>query len=235
MSASCHSAAADPDVRQRFQVASWLGLRIVLLIVSLMWAILLLVARSGAEEVMRRCAHVGHEQIRADTPDAGRGDPGAGGGALGLLLALEDSRFSRPAAQTMRSEFDSVALDSAMLVVAGLLGPPFRSLKQFNFFISPCGPLFPKARAIFLSFVKRPLETPSAMDIIRYFRVRKLWISREFAALKTEDIEFLNEATLRFASARVQELYKSWEIGELPDARLALLFSYFQPPTTGWF
>lgn len=104
--------------------------------------------------------------------------------------------------------------------------PLFRSLKQFNFFfISPCESLFPKASAIFLSLVKRPLETPSAMEIIRYFRVRKLWISREFAALRTEDIEFLNEATLRFASARVQELYKSWEKGELPDARLALLFS----------
>ena len=104
--------------------------------------------------------------------------------------------------------------------------PLFRSLKQFNFlFISPCGPLFPKASAIFLSLVKRPLEMPSAMEIVRYFRVRKLWVSREFAALKTEDIEFLNEATLRFASARVQELYKSWEKGDLPDARLALLFS----------
>ncbi|MGB7024327.1 MAG: hypothetical protein WBD73_11065, partial [Candidatus Acidiferrales bacterium] len=104
--------------------------------------------------------------------------------------------------------------------------PLFRSLKQFNFlFISPCEPLFPKARAIFLSFVKRPLEMPSAVEIVRYFRVRKLWVSREFAALKTEDIEILNEATRRFASARVQELYKSWEKGELPDARLALLFS----------
>jgi len=104
--------------------------------------------------------------------------------------------------------------------------PLFRSLKQFNFFfISPCGPLFPKARAIFLSLVKRPLERPAAMEIIRYFRVRKLWVSREFAALKTEDIEFLNEATLRFASARVQELYKSWEKGGLSEARLALLFS----------
>ena len=103
--------------------------------------------------------------------------------------------------------------------------PLFRSLKQFNFlFISPCEPLFPKARAIFSSLVKGPLETPSAPEIGRYFRVRKLWELRQFAGLKTEDIEFLNEATRRFASGRIQELYKEWAKGELADSRLASVF-----------
>jgi hypothetical protein len=103
--------------------------------------------------------------------------------------------------------------------------PLFRSLRQFNFlFLSPCEPLFPKARAIFSSLVKGPLETPSASEIARYFRVRKLWESRQFAALKTEDIEFLNEATRRFASEGVQELYKAWTKGEFADSRLASVF-----------
>jgi hypothetical protein len=100
--------------------------------------------------------------------------------------------------------------------------PLFRCLRQFNFlFISPCEPLFPKARAIFASLVKGPLETPSASEIVRYFRVRKLWESRQFAALKTEDIEFLNEATRRFASQHVQELYNGGGKGEIADGRLA--------------
>jgi len=104
--------------------------------------------------------------------------------------------------------------------------PLFRSLKQFTFlFLSPCEPLFPKARAIFSSLVKGPLETPSASEIARYFRVRKLWESRQFVGLKTEDIEFLNEATRRFASERVQELYKAWAKGELADSTLASMFS----------
>ena len=104
--------------------------------------------------------------------------------------------------------------------------PLFRSLKQFTFlFLSPCEPLFPKARVIFSSLVKGPLETPSASEIARYFRVRKLWESRQFAALKTNDIEFLNEATRRFASERVQELYKAWAKGELADSTLASMFS----------
>ena len=104
--------------------------------------------------------------------------------------------------------------------------PLFRSLKQFNFlFISPCEPFFPKARAIFLSLVKGPLEMPSAAEISRYFHVRKLWEGKQFAALETEDIEFLNEATHRFTSERVQQVYKSWAKGELPAATLASLFS----------
>ena len=104
--------------------------------------------------------------------------------------------------------------------------PLFRSLKQFTFlFLSPCEPLFPKARAIFSSLVKGPLERPSASDIARYFRVRNLWESRQFVALKTDDIEFLNEATRRFASERVQELYKAWAKGELADSTLASMFS----------
>ena len=104
--------------------------------------------------------------------------------------------------------------------------PLFRSLKQLNFvFLSPCEPLFPKARAIFSSLVKGPLETPSASEIARYFRVRRLWESRQFAALRTDDIEFLNEATRRFASERIQELYKAWAKGEFADSRLASEFS----------
>jgi len=78
---------------------------------------------------------------------------------------------------------------------------------------------------IFSSLVKGPLETPSASEIARYFRVRKLWESRQFVALKTDDIEFLNEATRRFASERVQELYKAWAKGELADSTLASMFS----------
>jgi hypothetical protein len=98
-------------------------------------------------------------------------------------------------------------------------------LKHFNFlFISPCEPLFPKARAIFSSLVKGPLETPPASELARYFRVRKLWESRQFAALNNEDIEFLSEATRRFASYRVQELYRAWATGDLSDARIAALF-----------
>lgn len=103
--------------------------------------------------------------------------------------------------------------------------PLFRSLKQFRFlFVSPCEPLFPKARAIFSSVVKGPLELPSVTEISRYFQVRKLWESKQFAALRNEDIEFLNEATRRFAAGHIQEIYKEWKTGSLTESHLVSLF-----------
>ena len=103
--------------------------------------------------------------------------------------------------------------------------PLFRSLKQFRFvFVSPCEPLFPKARAIFSSVVKGPLEVPSVAEITKYFQVRKLWESRQFAALRNEDIEFLNEATRKFAAPHIQSVYKEWRASSLTEAHLASLF-----------
>jgi hypothetical protein len=103
--------------------------------------------------------------------------------------------------------------------------PLFRGLKQFKFlFVSPCEPLFPKARAIFSSVVKGPLEIPSLAEISRYFQVRKLWESRQFAALRNEDIEFLNEATRKFAAGHIQGIYKGWKAGSLTEAHLFSLF-----------
>lgn len=102
--------------------------------------------------------------------------------------------------------------------------PLFRSLQQFNFlFLSPCGPLFPKACALFSSLVKDPLEAPIAEEISRYFQMRRLWETRQFARLKTEDVMFLKEAMGRFASERIVELYKRWTKGGLSDLQLASL------------
>lgn len=102
--------------------------------------------------------------------------------------------------------------------------PLFRSLQQLNFlFLSPCEPLFTKARALFSSLVKGPLEAPIAQEITRYFRVRKLWEARQFATLRTEDVMFLKEAMGRFASEHIEKLYKSWTKGELSDSQLTAL------------
>ena len=103
--------------------------------------------------------------------------------------------------------------------------PLFRRIKQFRFlFVSPCEALFPKARAIFASAVKGPLELPSVGEISRYFHVRKLWESRQFAVLRNEDIEFLNEATRRFSAGHIQGIYKEWKAGSLTESHLVSLF-----------
>lgn len=102
--------------------------------------------------------------------------------------------------------------------------PLFRSLQEFNFlFLSPCEPLFPKALALFSSLVKGPLEASIAQEITKYFRVRKLWETRQFVTLKTEDVMFLKEAMGRFASEHIEELYKRWTKDGLSDSQLASL------------
>jgi len=114
--------------------------------------------------------------------------------------------------------------------------PVFRKLTRFGFlFISPCAALFPKVCEIFSSLVKRPLELPTGEEITRYFRVRKTWEAKQFRDLKIEDIEFLNEATHRFRSPQVEDLYKSWKQNRFDDPRLASLFSNVNMPRQASF
>ena len=96
--------------------------------------------------------------------------------------------------------------------------PLFRGLEKFGFlFISSSDALARKAREIFSALVKGPLEQPSAMELMRYFRVRRAWENRRFAELKNEDIEFLSQATIRFKSHQCQELYRSWKNGQIAE------------------
>ena len=104
--------------------------------------------------------------------------------------------------------------------------PLFRKLGQFAFlFISPYGELFPKARGIFTSLVKNPLELPTTTELVRYFRIRRAWEAKQFAQLTNADIEFLNEATHRFHAQRFQDLYQSWNRGNLEESTLGSMFA----------
>lgn len=105
--------------------------------------------------------------------------------------------------------------------------PLFRKLERFGFlFISASDSLSRKATEIFASLVKDPLEQPAALEVTRYFRVRKAWEEKRFAELKNEDIEFLSEATARFKSEQCQELYRSWKSGNVAESDIASIFSH---------
>lgn len=104
--------------------------------------------------------------------------------------------------------------------------PLFRKLERFGLlFISANDALSRKATEIFGALVKGPLEQPAALELTRYFRVRKAWEEKRFAELKNEDIEFLSEATARFKSEQCQELYRSWKSGHLAESDIASIFS----------
>lgn len=94
--------------------------------------------------------------------------------------------------------------------------PLFRKLEQLGFlFISAATRSRGKATEVFGALVKGPLEQPAALELTRYFRVRKAWEEKRFAELTNEDIEFLSEATARFKSEQCQELYRSWKAGRV--------------------
>lgn len=73
----------------------------------------------------------------------------------------------------------------------------------------------------FGALAKGPLQQPTALELTRYFRVRKTWEEKRFAEPKNEDIEFLREATARFKSEQCQELYRSWKAGRVEASTIA--------------
>jgi len=105
--------------------------------------------------------------------------------------------------------------------------PLFRKLERFGFlFISASDALSRKATEIFSALVKAPLEQPAALEVTRYFLVRKAWEEKRFAELQNEDIEFLSEATARFKSTECQELYRSWKSGHIAESDIASIFGH---------
>jgi hypothetical protein len=103
--------------------------------------------------------------------------------------------------------------------------PLFRQLKQFNFlFISARSDQFAQARQVFSQLVETPLSQPAGAELLRYFRIRKAWESKQFEGLKHEDVQFLHDATSTFRAERFQELFRAWNAGTVPESELRAMF-----------
>ena len=73
--------------------------------------------------------------------------------------------------------------------------PLFRQLSEFRFvYASRTDSHFEKAAEIFDSLVKIPLESDIAGDLLHYFRVRKAWDEKQYAAVTDADLIFRNHA-----------------------------------------
>ena len=77
---------------------------------------------------------------------------------------------------------------------------------------------FPKATEIFHSFVKIPLESDIADDLLRYFRVRKAWEEKRYAAVSDVDLIFRNQVRSRFSGERFEGLYRGWKNGHVGES-----------------
>lgn len=76
---------------------------------------------------------------------------------------------------------------------------------------------FEAARKLFLSISDRPPKIDPGDEVLRYFRVRKLWEARQNEKLTHDDIAFLSQSTQRFAKHLCQERYPAWRDGQISD------------------
>jgi hypothetical protein len=97
-------------------------------------------------------------------------------------------------------------------------GSLFEALSEVRLvYVSPRPTQFEVARKIFLAAASRPPKKDPGDEILRYFRLQKLWDERNYGKLTTNEIEFLNLSDKRYARHRCQRLYPSWREGIVSD------------------
>jgi hypothetical protein len=101
----------------------------------------------------------------------------------------------------------------------------FRQLSEFRMlYVSRTEAHFARATEIFDSLVKIPLESDIAEDLLRYFRVRKMWDEKRYAAVSDAELIFRNEARSRFQRGTFEGLYQNWKTGQVSTTAIEQKF-----------
>jgi hypothetical protein len=96
--------------------------------------------------------------------------------------------------------------------------PLFRQISEFRLvYASRTDSYFEKATEIFASLVKIPLESDISGDLLHYFRVRKAWDEKQYAAVTDAELIFRNHARTRFTGERFEGLYRGWKNGRVSE------------------
>jgi hypothetical protein len=99
--------------------------------------------------------------------------------------------------------------------------PLFRQLCEFRMlYVSRTDVHFPRATEIFNAHVKIPLESDIAEDLLRYFRIRKMWDEKQYTVVTDAELIFRNEARSRFRGATFEGLYRNWKNGQVSAASI---------------
>ncbi len=114
-------------------------------------------------------------------------------------------------------------VDAGSLTVLGLkthllaYAEFLRATPQFEFlFVAPTPRLFPSAESEFYNTVFTRQGRVSAMDLLKYFRIRLAWDAQK--PVPSADVLFLSEARSRYANKIFDSLYGDWRLGKLQDA-----------------
>jgi hypothetical protein len=103
--------------------------------------------------------------------------------------------------------------------------PLFRQLSEFRMlYVSRTDAHFARATEIFDALVKIPLESDIAEDLLRYFRVRKMWDEKQYTQVTDAELIFRNEARSRFQGAIFEGLYRNWKVGQVSAASIEQRF-----------
>jgi hypothetical protein len=112
----------------------------------------------------------------------------------------------------------------------------FRHLNSFRFlYIAAKECYFHGAEERFRSLVRRPLESDTSNEILRYFQIRKKWDNHEYIIPVTADLEFLRDARERFQGDKFESLYRSWRSAELGERELRAQISRQKPERAIFF
>ena len=181
-------------------------------------------------------------------------------GQLGLpkkSLPAKSYEGTRGAAPTLRYFVDKYPLfldssgsSSSPVVTFSFVDPGLASIKAFSTHLDAYAPLFrelPEFRFLYIAnssvtfiaaesyFLKRfaPANSHGSSDkVLRYFRLRKAWEQEKYGLFSNSDIEWLNDATLRFATTRIESLYTVWCAGQLTESGVRQEFAYTSARTT---
>ncbi len=78
----------------------------------------------------------------------------------------------------------------------------FSALPKVRFlYIATRATRFEAAQKLFLALINRAPATDPGEEILRYFRLRKLWETKQYGKLSNDDMEFLNRAQKQFNDA----------------------------------
>lgn len=111
--------------------------------------------------------------------------------------------------------------------------PLFRELREFRFlYIANSSANFITAESHFLKRFAPSNSHGSSDEILHYFRLRKAWEQERYGLFSNSDIEWLNDATRRFETRRMESLYAAWCAGQLTESDVRQEFPYTSPRTT---
>jgi hypothetical protein len=109
--------------------------------------------------------------------------------------------------------------------------PLFRHLRSFCFLYIANSPLrFRSARERFSLLVQTPLEEVLLEELERYFELRAAWEGKQYGKLSMDDLEWLDQATERFTSREIEQLYAAWDNSEAGREQWRRLFREVYPP-----